>query len=603
MEADRLSLEDLPLPAVILDGRPPEVVAANAQARRLGLGDGGSRLVPVPPDSRDFDGLCRLRHADGRDTVVEAKTSALSGDRRLVVLRTIDESTPPSRELTRLEASFRALADQVPGAVFRYRLHPDGTDSVVYMSKGCFELWEVEAEAIRNDATLLWQVVHPDDLPQMQASVMASAERLSAWRHEWRITTPSGKKKWLSAVGRPHREPDGTVEWNTLITDVTERHVAEQQRQELEEELRRADRMRSLGRLAGSIAHDFNNMLTVIQTCGESAVEDVRTRPDEAEVLVRDMLAATERASDLTRNLLTFARGEDRSVRTVDLLEHVRKLETILSRLVGRKGRFELSPRCAHAPVLIDPSEIDQILTNLVVNARDARPEGVTVSVTVRSTAEVAELWVEDDGPGIPEEIRDQVFDPFFSTKGRASGNSGLGLAAVHAITLRRGGTVELDRPGQGGSGTRFVFRFPTPTHASLGTGDLPSATGSTPPLARVLLVDAEPQGRLALGRLLHLQGFQAVAVASVGEALDALRDAAEPFDVLIVDEGLSAEAEPLLRASDLEPLWLMSCETYDPQRGHLGWPTTAERLRRAVAGRLARRRADAPSASASSNG
>lgn len=125
------------------------------------------------------------------------------------------------------QARLEAVAANLPGAIFRYCLRPDGTDGVLYMSPGCTRLWEVAAEAVVADATLLWQMVHPDDLPAMQASVMASAQTLTPWNCAWRITTPSGIEKWLEAGGQPVREADGSIVWDTLILDVTERRKAQ----------------------------------------------------------------------------------------------------------------------------------------------------------------------------------------------------------------------------------------------------------------------------------------------------------------------------------------------------------------------------------------
>jgi PAS domain S-box-containing protein len=131
--------------------------------------------------------------------------------------------------LPAVAASFQAMADNVPGALFRYRQSPDGRDAVEYMSPCCIDLWEVPAARIEHDASVLWAMVDPADLPAMRASVMASARDLSPWHHEWRITTPSGRRKWLEGRGQPQRQPDGGLLWNSLILDVTERRRTEEE--------------------------------------------------------------------------------------------------------------------------------------------------------------------------------------------------------------------------------------------------------------------------------------------------------------------------------------------------------------------------------------
>jgi diguanylate cyclase (GGDEF)-like protein/PAS domain S-box-containing protein len=132
-------------------------------------------------------------------------------------------------ELLRAQDAFRLVADEIPGAVFQYVLYPDGHDRVRYMSAGCAALWELPAEAVQADATALWEMVDPEYLEAMARSVTESARSLSRWQFEWRITTPSGRRKWLSAVGIPAREVDGSTSWNTMILDVSDRREAEEQ--------------------------------------------------------------------------------------------------------------------------------------------------------------------------------------------------------------------------------------------------------------------------------------------------------------------------------------------------------------------------------------
>lgn len=145
------------------------------------------------------------------------------------------------------EANFRNMAANVPGAIFRYILHPDGTNRVLYMSPGCFRLWEIEAHLVEQDASLLWEIIDPADLPAMQASVMESARTLETWNHEWRITTLSGRRKWLQGIGQPSRQSDGSVLWHTLILDVSDRKQTEIQLQDLTNRLELATRSAKMG--------------------------------------------------------------------------------------------------------------------------------------------------------------------------------------------------------------------------------------------------------------------------------------------------------------------------------------------------------------------
>ncbi|MEC4850854.1 MAG: EAL domain-containing protein [Jaaginema sp. PMC 1079.18] len=145
------------------------------------------------------------------------------------------------------EANFRNVAANVPGAIFRYILYADGTDAVLYMSPGCYQLWELSASAVEQDASLLWAMVDPEDLPVMQASVMQSAQTLATWNCQWRITTPSGHRKWLQGIGQPVRQPDESVLWHSVILDISDRKLAEIQLQDLTNRLELATRSAKIG--------------------------------------------------------------------------------------------------------------------------------------------------------------------------------------------------------------------------------------------------------------------------------------------------------------------------------------------------------------------
>jgi PAS domain S-box-containing protein len=145
------------------------------------------------------------------------------------------------------EANFKNIATNVPGAIFRYILHPDGTDTVLYMSPGCYQLWEIEAHVVQENASVLWEMIDPEDVPAMQASVMESARTLETWNCQWRITTPSGRRKWLEGMGQPIQNPDGSLLWHTLILDVSDRKVAEIQLQDLTNRLELATRSAKMG--------------------------------------------------------------------------------------------------------------------------------------------------------------------------------------------------------------------------------------------------------------------------------------------------------------------------------------------------------------------
>lgn len=434
----------------------------------------------------------------------------------------------------RMQSSFQALAENVPGALFRYIMSPDGRNRVIYMSPGCREVWEVEPEAIQDDATLLWSMVHEEDLPGMRASVQASARDLTRWFWEWRITTPSGREKWLQGVGRPQREADGSTLWNTLILDVTERRQQEMERRRLEAQLRQAQKLEALGRVATGVAHDYNNMLTVILG-GLDALLDKRDRDPDEVAQLESILDAANRSAALTRQLLGVSRQRSERAEPVDLRDHIRRCAHLLRRLAGPNVDLRLTLPDDVAPVLIDRTHLDQILTNLIRNASQATAGDGTIDVSIgqlrTARGDEVVLTVQDTGIGMPPEIRARIFEPFYTTRESGEG-TGLGLATVFTLVRRAAGTIEVDSTV--GVGTTFRIHLPAGGGAIAGP-----ATPGTPPGCPLtaLLVEDEGAVRRVIATHLREQGCTVIPVPDAERALQAAAE--QPFDVLIADIGL----------------------------------------------------------------
>jgi signal transduction histidine kinase len=234
----------------------------------------------------------------------------------------------------------------------------------------------------------------------------------------------------------------------SLVEDVTGRR-------ELEDQLRQAQKMDSIGKLAGGIAHDFNNLMTAVLGYSDLLLRDA-VGPDREKVeAIRD---SAVRASDLTRQLLAFSRRQIMLPQEIDLRDDVTRMDTLLRRLIG--DDVQLHTLFGADPVIVraDKTQLEQVVMNLAVNARDAMPGGGTLTIAVLSDGDSAVLTVVDDGTGMDEETMAQIFEPFFTTKSLAE-SSGLGLSTVHGIVGQSGGTVDVDsEPGQG---TTFTIRLP----------------------------------------------------------------------------------------------------------------------------------------------
>ncbi|HXK13680.1 MAG TPA: ATP-binding protein [Gaiellaceae bacterium] len=252
----------------------------------------------------------------------------------------------------------------------------------------------------------------------------------------------------------------------SLVEDVTGRR-------ELEDQLRQAQKMDSIGKLAGGIAHDFNNLMTAVIGYSDLLLQQgsVDDRGRDKVEAIRD---SAVRASDLTRQLLAFSRRQVLQTQDIDLRVVVKKMDTLLKRLIGEDVRLETVFGAAPVIVRADQTQLEQVVMNLAVNARDAMPDGGTLTVAVLIDGETAVLSVVDTGIGMDEETAAQIFEPFFTTKPLAEA-SGLGLSTVHGIVGQSGGTVLVDTaPGRG---TTFTIRLPLAARTGLLPGEPGHAT------------------------------------------------------------------------------------------------------------------------------
>jgi PAS domain S-box-containing protein len=344
------------------------------------------------------------------------------------------------------------------------------------------------------------------------------------------IPEPDGEdERTFLMVKFPLRDVDGDVSAVvTIATDITERRRSAEERAELEHRLAQAQRLESVGQLAGGVAHDFNNLLSVILTCVGFA-----TRELPADHPVRDDVEeigrAADRAAALTRQLLMFSRREVVKPEVLDVGGLLRDLERLLNRTLSERIALRITVGPGLLPVLADRAQLEQVLVNLAVNARDAMPDGGTLSIAVAGVPDGVRITVVDDGTGMLEEVRDRAFEPFFTTKDPGQG-TGLGLATVHGIVTDSGGTVDIDSaPGRGTSVTIFL----PGCREEVRSPELPAEPAAhAPAAARVLVVeDQEPVRRQAC-RILAAHGYEVTEAPGGEEALAAWRE----IDVLVTD-------------------------------------------------------------------
>ncbi|MCK5945205.1 MAG: response regulator, partial [Planctomycetes bacterium] len=302
--------------------------------------------------------------------------------------------------------------------------------------------------------------------------------------------------------------------------------------------LRESQKMEAVGRLAGGVAHDFNNYLTTILGNAGLARSGAVRDPAAVEALMAEIEHAANSAAELTRQLLTFGRQRPTTSEPLDLSVVVGQMKGLLERAIGpdHRLRFELAPECF---VLGDRVQLEQVVLNLVVNAADAMPAGGDIDVCCRrdgdaaagSPAEVL-LTVADEGAGIEERHREQIFEPFFTTKELGAG-TGLGLATVFMIVDDAGGRIDVDSTV--GVGTTFAVRFPaTAERPTSVVGEVGADAASAPGVGRVVVCDDHPDVRRVMVRMLEGAGFEVESFTGGVELLTRLDELS--FDVLVTD-------------------------------------------------------------------
>jgi len=317
----------------------------------------------------------------------------------------------------------------------------------------------------------------------------------------------------------------------------------------LEAQLRQAQKMEAIGRLAGGIAHDFNNILTVILTSGELLLEELK-HEDPARSEVEEICKAGTRAAALTRQLLMFSRRQVLEPRVLDLAAITANLESMLRRVVGEDIELVLRNEPGLGSVRADPGSIEQVIMNLVVNARDAMPTGGTLTIETRNEPgdEIAQdhhrvvLSITDTGTGMTAATQAQIFDPFFTTKDVGKG-TGLGLSTVFGIVEQSNGEIRVR--SEPGVGTTFTISLP---HLDAEPDVAISRTGVAQRGSEtILLVEDEAQVRAVASALLRRQGYDVLEMRSGAEALAYCRSHAAPIHLLVTDVVMPQISGPVL--------------------------------------------------------
>jgi signal transduction histidine kinase/CheY-like chemotaxis protein len=402
------------------------------------------------------------------------------------------------------------------------------------------------------------ELVDPQDRAQAVHYLSALKEPSDASRHplsvEIRVGDSSDSTAYCEVTGNNLLDDPSVSGIVLTLRDVSERKQAERSRELLEAQLRQSQKMEAIGQLAGGVAHDFNNLLSVILNYTRFSMEGLE-EDDERRRDMEEVIRAGEQASRLTQQLLAFSRKDVAQPTELSLNDVVADLERMLRRTLGEQVELETALDQELASIQADSGQIQQVIMNLCVNARDAMPEGgrlvvATSNETVDESAALEEpelspgdyvcLTVTDSGIGMTDEVRARIFDPFFTTKERGSG-TGLGLSTVYGIAAQAGGHVSVR--SQVGEGTVFRVYLPVVTASARepvrGDGSSP-LDGQASPLSgmgeTVLVAEDEPGVREVVRRLLDRNGYEVLEAASGKEALSIMATTGRRIDVLLTD-------------------------------------------------------------------
>lgn len=452
------------------------------------------------------------------------------------------------------EARFRSLSESSPVGIFS--LTKDG--QVSYTNP---RLREICGLSYGVAATLAWKsLLHPDDCERFVAAMAHSVEHRRSHNDRVRLVRSDGEQRWVHVQIAPVIDQAGRATFVGTTEDITARIEADRQRNEMQSRLRISERLESLGQLAAGVAHDFNNLLAVIVNyahfVGEGLEEASRSYPDprwnQMRADAEAISGAAYRAAELTRQLLVFGNRDVVRPERVDVNAVVRGALKLLGRTIGEQVQLEHNLDKLLRPVVSDRGQLEQVLMNLVVNARDAVGEGGSVTISTDNIdvdAQTAAMHagstpgrytrvsVTDDGAGMASETIARAFEPFFTTKPTGQG-TGLGLATVYGIVTRLGGSISIG--SEVGRGTSVRVYLPA-------AGAEPSATGAQPfpetsvavstGMGQVVLVtEDDDQIRAIASRILTENGYSVVAVDRGAAALVLLSEESNRFDLLLSD-------------------------------------------------------------------
>jgi PAS domain S-box-containing protein len=442
------------------------------------------------------------------------------------------------------------LSEELQNSEQRFRLLVEGvSDYALYMldPHGRVTSWNIGGERIKgySAAEIIGQhfsrfYTEQDRENGKPARALATALEQGRYEEEgWRVRK-DGSFFWASVIIKPIRDDNGRLAGFAKVTrDITERHNAQLELERVQQQLAESQKLDALGQLTGGVAHDFNNLLMIVSGNIQRLKPLVSHDPKAARA-AQAIETASERGASLTRQLLTFARRQRVNPQAVSLIERIQAIREVLVSGIGTHVGLEIESPPQTWPVVVDVAELEVALVNLVLNARDAMPEGGTIAITATNSSRPPDalvaggdyvvLTVKDTGVGIPPDVLAKVFEPFFTTKPVGRG-TGLGLSQVYGFAHQAGGTVRI--ASELGKGTAVSIYLPRAAAGAIGRSEKAvPATGVHS--GTVLLVEDNPDVANASTGLLEQLGYSVQWAPDAESALKAIE--ADGFALVLSD-------------------------------------------------------------------